>query len=189
MIKITPPFKDMQPSDITQGFSTKHKALDIVKMKAKYWGYGEPLVAPEDCEVKWIVGDEPITKDTNGLTRGYGIHLKGLETGSYYTFWHCLPYFPVTKGERISRGKIVAYMGNAGEVYAGGKYVDIADRTDKPYLGTHVHFIMFSNYKKDSQINPLPHIDFSLQSSYNSFDVMKCASVVISKMLKAVGKK
>lgn len=186
-MKITKPFKAATPASITQGFHDGHKGLDMVSWDKNV--YGTPLTAPEHCQVIRIVADTYTPDDTTNLKRGYGIYLKGLETGYVHLYWHILPTTPVTTGQYVKRGQIVAYMGNAGNVRAGGVYVPIEDRLKPSKPGTHLHWEMMSSYtpgNKGVLVDPSKYIDWTLTPSYTVADTLKAIAVVLGKISKLI---
>ena len=185
-MKLTKPFKGMTIENISQTYHSKHPALDICK-SSSVASYGTPLCAPEDCTVLNIVGDKYTPNDTHELEKGYGIYLKGEETGYSYLYWHVLPILPVNTGDSVKRGSIIAFMGNAGLVYTNGVYVPIEERTKSPFKGTHLHLEMFDKgYKigdKKSFLNPLERIDLSLEPLYSTVDLLRATVIVFKKVL------
>lgn len=188
----TIPFKDATIYSITQGYHKDHKALDMVKDRVGVIrkNYGVPLVAPEHCQVTYLKGDTFTPNDESNLKRGYGIWLKGLETGHTHFYWHTLPIFPVNVGDFIQRGKIVAYMGNAGYVTRGGVYVPIERRLDDDRPGTHLHYEMYAPSwelgKKKQFVDMTPMIDWQRKPSYTNKDVLRCAAIVLGKLSKLI---
>lgn len=181
---ITPPFKDATRTSIVQSFHDKHKGLDMVSWAKTV--YGTPLTAPEHCQVIRIVADTYTPDDTTNIKRGYGIYLKGLETGYVHLFWHILPTVPVSVGDYAKRGSIVAFMGNAGFVTAGGKYVPIEDRLNPSKPGTHLHWEMMTTYtpgNKGVLVDPAKYIDWNLKPDYTLTDLMKATIVVLRKII------
>ncbi len=170
-------FKGMQPQHLTQGFKPTHQALDIVGT------YGSPLCAPENCLVLGIRGDTFTPGDNTNTIRGYGIRLKGLETGTEYLFWHCLPYFPVYGGDSVPRGGIVAFMGNSGYVLVGGKEVPIDERNSPTKPGTHLHI---EGEKDKVPFDLLPEINWSWEPQYSKLDLFKAFMVTLTKISKKV---
>jgi murein DD-endopeptidase MepM/ murein hydrolase activator NlpD len=170
-------FRGMQPTHITQGFHKIHPGLDVVG------AYGTPLCAPEDCLVQGINGDKPVDGSLDGLRYGYGISLKGKETGHTYLYWHCLPYFPVWGGDSVKRGQIVAFMGNAGHVVVGGQVVPIDERLSPSKPGTHLHIEMEMG---ELDVDPLPLINFNWQPQWGYLDLVRAISVCLVKMARAI---
>jgi hypothetical protein len=170
-------FKGMRPEHVTQGFHSEHPALDIVG------SYGTPLCAPENCLVLGVRGDTFTPDDNEPLKYGYGIRLKGQETGREYLFWHCLPYFPVWGGQNVKRGQIVAYMGNSGHVVVGGTDVPVENRLDPHHPGTHLHIEV---YEDGSRIDPSPLINWSWEPQWTYFDFVSAATTCLLKMAKGI---
>lgn len=181
---LTKPIKGLAIADITQGFHKDHKALDIVKRQAT--NSGLPMCAMEQSVVMGITGEEPITDSTSPFLRGYGIKLKGIETGREYLYWHCQPYFPVWGGDTVKRGQIVAFMGNSGYVMVNGQYVQIADRdnlVDGKFSletkGTHLHLEVYEN---GIQVDPIPLINWNWEPNYGYWALLSAIMVVLKKM-------
>lgn len=177
-------YKGMRPEHVTQGFHSKHKGLDIVS------SYGTPLCAPEDCLVTRISGDGPVDGSTEGIKYGYGVHLKGKETGNVYILWHCLPYFPVWGGDSVKRGQVVAFMGNAGYVTVGGRALTVEERDhleDGKFKletgGTHLHIELEVN---GIEVDPLPLISWSWEPQYTKWDLIKAITACLSKIARAI---
>ena len=174
-------FKGQTKGHTSQTFHRKHLALDIIGNNVNF-GYGTPLCAPENCRVVRITGDT-FTPDEHQrdlkVEHGFGIYLKGLETGLEYLYWHCLPIFPVWGGDIVPRGQIVAFMGNYGLVYQEGKYIPIDQRTVAPYKGNHLHIQVED--EGHTRIDPTSLIDWNLEPSYTVLDLMKATLKVISK--------
>ncbi len=190
-MKLTKPFKGMTAADISQTYHDTHPALDICKTSSVA-SYGTPLCAPEDCEVVKITGDKYTPNETHDLERGYGIYLKGLESGYSYLFWHILPVLPVNVGDTVKRGSVVAFMGNAGLVYTNGVYVPLEKRTSNPFAGSHLHLEMFDKGykpgKKKNFLNPLYHLDITLEPTYSYIELLSATAVVLKKTLKLIKK-
>lgn len=179
----------MTVNNISQTFHANHKGLDIWAPKKTgnlANGYGEPLCAPEDVEILSITGDK-LTEGNHALEHGYGVFMKGLETGYSYLFWHTLPVLPVNVGDVIRRGKIVGYMGNAGNVFAGGVYVPLEKRNTAPFNGTHLHIEMYDRGwqlgRRKTFVNPLDHLNYFSEPTYTTGDQLTAASKVLMKML------
>lgn len=186
MPKLSVPFKGFTVNNISQYYHADHRAWDIVGVK-KSRGYGTPLCALEDKEVIMAIADGYTPKDTRNLARGYGVWMRGLETGLVYQYWHTLPYLPVNVGDIVKRGKIVAFMGNAGNVYQNGTYVPIENRLDAEKLGTHLHLVIFPKghipYKTiQKALDPMQYIDLSLQPTYTQMDLLAASAKSLLKM-------
>mgnify|MGYP002507688062 CR=1 FL=1 len=147
------PYKEFQLSQITQGWSDQHKAFDLG------YKYGTWLVAMENCVVENIMTAENWDAGWE-YERGYGILLRSIANPEVkYSYWHCLPFFPVVKGMTVLRGEPVAQMGNSGFVLSNGKPVLMADRLKPPYLGTHCHL----SCPKDT----IDRIDWNLEVKFD----------------------
>lgn len=181
----------MNEAHISQTYHEGHKALDIIPASRTFFGYGVPLTAPEMVRIERITGDTFTPGNEKNLERGYGIWMKGLETGFTHLYWHVLPILPVWGGDVIARGKIVAYMGNAGLVRRNGVYVPLEQRTTPAFPGTHLHWEMFDSaftFKKAGhEVNQIPHLNFLWQPTYTNTDQLAAAAVVLKKMAKKLG--
>lgn len=178
MSKFTKPYKGFSVLDVTQGFHSAHQAIDCVP---KSGAYGKPMVAPEKVLIERIWTPDRITTDNDDLAFGYGIAMVGQESGHRYVYWHCLPVFPVWGGDIVERGKIVAYMGNAGNVNVGGVYVPLDKRLAPEHPGTHLHQIVQVN---GVPVNPLTDMDTLTEPSYTILDVLSATGKVLAKITK-----
>jgi murein DD-endopeptidase MepM/ murein hydrolase activator NlpD len=171
-------FKGMFASAITQGFHDGHPALDIEG------SYGTPLCAPEDCTVLGTRGDamDGVSDSLAELAYGYGVRLKGV-SGDEYLYWHCMPLFPVSSGDKVKQGQIVAYMGNSGHVVVGGVDVPVEDRLNSNHPGTHLHIEMT---RAGTRIDPHPFIDWSLEPEWTKSDYIVAMMKVLGKALKVL---
>lgn len=184
MTKLTLPFKGMKVASITQFYSEKHKALDIVN-GGSIESYGTPLCAPEKCKVLAMKEGTFTPGNVGELERGYGIFLRGLETGLVHEYWHTLPILPVNVGEVVARGRIVAFMGNAGNVFTAGVYVPISERGNVDKKGTHLHYEVMEKYiggKKKNHKDPLPLLNWASEPKYTIDDLKKAQKVVFEKI-------
>ena len=186
MERLSIPYKGATPNHVSQTFHSGHKGLDMVVFAANN-GYGTPLTAPEDVKVLRIIGDTYTPGSNRKLEHGYGLFMKGLETGFTHFYWHTLPILPVSVGQVVRRGEIVAFMGNAGNVRSGGVYVPIEQRTKKPYAGTHLHYeLMSPEYRLGGvkrPLNPLDYLDWGLEPTYGIFGLVGAVSAVVAKAL------
>lgn len=185
MRNLNTPYKNFTKDDITQGFHAKHKAIDSVENSvSRKMLFGLPMCAMEDSKVVYIYrGDKLTPKDTTGQEKGYGVELKGLETGKEYLYWHSQPFFPVSVGDNVKRGQIITYMGNAGTVFSGGVHVPIEERLKAPHKGTHLHLQIWLNGKL---VDPEKFINYSLQPTYTVIDQLKAMAVVLGKMSRVL---
>lgn len=186
MNNLTKFFKGMTPDNISQTFHSEHEGWDLVpKTKTPALRYGTPLCAPETCLVMGIRGDTFTPGNHSNLEYGYGIRLKGLETGREYLYWHCLPIFPVWGGDTVQRGQIVAFMGNAGYVLVGGNLVPLEQRTNPPFAGTHLHVEI---YEGGVNVDPMPLINWNWEPTYSVTDLMKAFIVVLQKQISLLSR-
>lgn len=172
-------FKGFTIDKITQGFHDGHPALDIVNT------YGTPLCSAEDGHVMGLRGDgaDGLSESLAELAYGYGIRIKG-DSGDEYLYWHCMPMFPVSAGDRVTRGQIIAYMGNSGHVVVNGVDVPVENRLDTNHPGTHLHIEYTHN---GVRIDPLPLIDWSLEPNYSKLDVITATVKVVRKIVALIG--
>jgi murein DD-endopeptidase MepM/ murein hydrolase activator NlpD len=161
---------------ISQYFSKQHEAID-------FWGtYAEPLVAVEDGTVMWTREGTYTPDDYTELRKGYNIRIKGV-SGREWLYEHCHPIFPVSLGDKVKAGQIIAYMGNSGNVLAWSvltgryEYIQPEDRTKAPHQGTHLHLECWEN---GVRIDPLPLL--TEEPRYTIFDQMKATMVVLGKI-------
>jgi len=187
---ICKPYKSAKLSDISNPFGANPQWYNGVPHNGVDWvsSYGTPLVAPELCIVDNIITGESINADLAPLSRGYGIILKGLISGKFHLYWHCLPMFPVKCGQTLKQGDVCAFMGNSGFVMTHGVVVPIKLRTQPPYPGTHLHqevFIFDSNSQRVYE-NPLKLVDFSIPISYN---LLTSIMIIIKKIINLILKK
>ena len=136
-MKTVKPFKNATRNSITQGFHAQHLANDFAS------AYGDWLVAPWNAKVLNVRGPENLDGLIDDLQNGCGVKLQSVEDPSLtISYWHCLPIFPVKKGDYVNQGQVVAQMGNTGFVMAGDKIITVDQKLVPPYKGTHVHISM-----------------------------------------------
>jgi murein DD-endopeptidase MepM/ murein hydrolase activator NlpD len=165
-MKILKPFKGAHLSNVTQAFHELHKAIDWLPFR-KLGAYGTPLVSPERCIVGKIYGNNYTPDDSAPMKNGFGLFLKGLDTGLEHLYWHTLPIMPVKTGDTVERGQIVAYCGNSGNVFSGGVYVPLEERNADNKAGTHLHQAVF---EKGVVVDPLLFIELNVEPSYSLFE-------------------
>lgn len=167
------PYQGFQLSHITQGYSDTHRAFDIAKPKGSY---GTWLLAMENCVVENIMTTE--NWDTGyELGRGYGILLRSIANPEVkYSYWHCLPFFPVKKNDIVLIGQPIGQMGNSGFVLSNGQPVLMADRLKPPYKGTHCHL----SCPKDT----IDRIDFTIPVKFDLLTVISLTLFSISNFIK-----
>lgn len=185
---VTKPFKKASVHSITQGFHSQHNGLDMVTPPGMT-AYGTPLCAPERVRIMTVIGNTYTANDSTNTKRGYGLFMKGLETGYIHQFWHTLPIIPVSVGDIIQRGKIVAFMGNAGYVKRNGVYVPLERRNDSDKPGTHLHWEMMEKYENNKEfghVDPRQFIDWSLEPTYTVMDQLTTYTKVLAKIARLI---
>ena len=118
-----------------------HNGVDLVGA-----GYTlDYIVAHSDGTVVTVVSN--CNRNTYRTTgeRIYGNYVKIKHDGGYYTLYAHLKYgtVAVNKGQRVTKGQVLGYMGNTG--YSNG---------------AHLHWEVRD--KSDTRINPTPYIDSDL---------------------------
>lgn len=180
-MKLTKPFKG--PHYFSQFFVGKHNGIDVNAM-ALPLGYGVPLCAPERVQIERIVTPgrlmaEGVEAD-KALAKGYGMRMRGMETGYSHLYWHMLPIMPVNAGEIIERGNIVGYMGNSGNVSstAVGGYVPLKDRNTTKQ-GTHLHWEILD---EGTFVDPYALTDWNTDPNYS---VLHQLQMIVKTLQKA----
>jgi len=174
--RLTKPYKNANVLDISQGFHAKHKAIDWVKT------YGTPIVAPENVRIDEVICDCRVADGPSGIERGFGLHMTGLESGFKYTYWHLWPYAPVWANDQVQRGKIIAFMGNSGNVNTGGHYVPLSDRNAPPFRGTHLHQAVYDT--QNTPVDPLLLTDLWIEPTYSTSELIAAWVKTLTKMGK-----
>lgn len=187
-MKILKPYKGFSLANVTQGYTDLHHAIDSLPVRKGLLAYGTPLVAPEDCVIGKLYGNEYDPNnphDDRPITNGYGLWMKGA-SGYEHLYWHCQPVFPVNTGDSVKQGTIVGYVGDSGNVTVGGVYVPISERDHAPFLGTHLHQGAVEERNgqpnKGMPVNPLDLMDLETEPSYTIWDELKAASVTLMKI-------
>jgi len=189
----TLPWKGMKPAHITQGFHEKHQGIDVAgENPVLLRGYGVPLCAPENCRIERIIGDTFTPESHENLERGFGVWFTGLETGRVHVYWHTQPILPVHGGQIVQRGKILAFMGNSGKVWSGGKPVPIDERSVKPYAGTHLHWEIYPQghpvgfFGGKNRIDPQPLLNWNWQPQYGWGDLLAAYKTTLEKVSSVI---
>lgn len=172
---ILKPYKNFNTDCVTQVFHQFHKAIDSLP-KGKF-AYGCPLVAPERCRIGKIYGNTK-TENNDALKNGYGLFMKGIDSGFEHLYWHTLPVMPVSTGDIVEKGTIVAFVGNSGNVISGGVYVPLEDRLLDNKAGTHLHQVIT---KDGFPFDPLSIIDLNTEPSYSTLDLIIALTKTITK--------
>ena len=128
---------------ITTYFSAGHKALDIFK------GYGTKIYAANNGVVTTVkAGCIAGNLACNG--RGGNYVIIKHNSSNYYTVYMHLKDIHVKVGDNVSKGQVIASMGNTGNVIPVPTAVS-------PYLGTHLHFCLYIGepYRGGYAVNPM----------------------------------
>ena len=128
---------------ITTYFSAGHKALDIFK------GYGTNIYAANNGVVTTVkAGCIAGNLACNG--RGGNYVVVKHNSSNYYTVYMHLKDIHVKVGDNVSKGQVIASMGNTGNVIP-------VPTAASPYLGTHLHFCLYIGepYRGGYAVNPM----------------------------------
>ena len=128
---------------ITTYFSAGHKALDIFK------GYGTNIYAANNGVVTTVkAGCIAGNLACNG--RGGNYVVVKHNSSNYYTVYMHLKDIHVKVGDNVSKGQVIASMGNTGNVIP-------VPTSSSPYLGTHLHFCLYIGepYRGGYAVNPM----------------------------------
>ncbi len=132
-----------QQYTITTYYSAGHKALDIYK------GYGSNIYAANNGVVTSVrAGCVSGNLACNG--RGGNYVVINHNSSNYYTVYMHLKEIRVKEGDVVSRGQVIATMGNTGNVIP-------VPTASAPYLGTHLHFCLYIGepYRGGDAVNPM----------------------------------
>lgn len=128
---------------ITQNYSQKHKALDIVGQ-----GKTGSVLDYITAHTSGIV--EEVRKNATGFETGgsYGNYVLIKHANGYKTRYAHMAYgtVNVNKGTTVSAGQVIGYMGNTGTAYGG-----------------HLHFEVIS--PSGEKLNPYPYLTHQLPST------------------------
>lgn len=128
---------------ITTYFSAGHKALDIFK------GYGTNIYAANNGVVTTVkAGCIAGNLACNG--RGGNYVIIKHNSSNYYTVYMHLKDIHVKVGDNVSKGQVIASMGNTGNVIP-------VPTSSSPYLGAHLHFCLYIGepYRGGYAVNPM----------------------------------
>ena len=148
--------------EVTQGYKRGiHNGIDIVN---RGYTLGNILAHSDGIVVE-------ARNNCNSFESGsYGNYLKIKHTNNYYTLYGHMAYNTVRyrKGDKVSKGNIIGYMGNTGESYGG-----------------HLHFEVRN--QNDERIDPteyvnsdLPNIKPTPSKKYNIGDIVNINGVYVS---------
>ena len=129
---------------ITTYYSSYHRAIDIYS----YSGNGSNIYAANNGTVS-LVKSGCVVGDLSCNGKG-GNYIVINHNNNYYTVYMHLKSINVKVGDTVSRGQIIGYMGNTGNVIP-------VPSASSPYSGTHLHFCLYVGepYKDGYAINPM----------------------------------
>ncbi len=141
-------------NQITVGFKENHLGVDLVKLRNS----ADAVICHTTGEVVMIQTGIPNDKGSTG-NRSYGNFVKIRHENGYYTLYAHLKDVYVKKGDLVSTGEKIGYMGESGNAY-----------------GVHLHFEVRD--PQDKRINPTPYLDADLPNTsdkiyYQSYDNKK----------------
>ena len=120
---------------ITQGYSSKNRGIDIENHKKES---DNQIKAHSSGTVVWIQTGQKNNKNATG-NKSYGNAIKIKHANGMYTLYAHLRTVKVKKGQSVSKGQIIAVMGNTGRSYGRHCHWEVRDKNDKrinptPYL-------------------------------------------------------
>ena len=138
---------------ITQYYSNSHKANDMVK----YYNATCTIIAHTEGTVVFCQTGQKNNPNATG-NASYGNCVKIKHPNGYYTLYAHMEKVYVKKGQYVSTGQDIGYMGNTGRSF-----------------GAHLHFELRT--KNDTRINPQPYLDSDLpgmnKNYYQAYDNVK----------------
>jgi len=120
-----------------------HEALDIVKKRYQQ----DNIIAHSDGTVVMVQTKIPHDPGSTG-NRSYGNFVKIKHQDGYYTLYAHLKEVYVKKGQKVTKGEKIGFMGQTGNAY-----------------GIHLHFEIRNSY--DRRIDPTPYLDKDLPKNEN----------------------
>jgi hypothetical protein len=178
------PYQGAKKIHITQGYSEQHKAIDLAFSEC----YGKPLVGVFNKSIVFELNEATSPLQKNPGSRGFGIHLKDLESDLHCVYFHTLGIFPKKRLENVLMGEITGFLGNSGYILDNkGVYVPLEKRPYFPYPGSHLHFEVFKVEEDGSRIylNPMDYIDWSIGAETNRWKIEKLLPS-ISKTIQSI---
>lgn len=111
--------------EVTQEYKgTQHGGIDVVN---KEYTLGN-IVAHSDGEVV------EVRNNCNSFESGgsYGNYVKVKHDNGYYTLYAHMAYntVKVSKGQRVSKGQLLGYMGSTGTAYGGHLHFEVRNTSD-----------------------------------------------------------
>lgn len=133
-----------------------HQGVDVVKK----WYQADAVIAHSDGEFVLVQTGMTNSPGSTG-NASYGNFVKLRHEDGYYTLYAHLNTVYVNKGDKVTKGQQIGYMGQTGNAY-----------------GVHLHFEVRNQY--DTRIDPTPFIDSDLpvasesaKLSYQAYDNVK----------------
>ena len=142
-------------NQITNGYRKNvHEAVDVVKK----WYQQAPVIAHSSGEVVLVQTGKAHNPGSTG-NESYGNFVKIKHEDGYYTLYAHLREVYVKKGDLVTQGQQIGYMGDTGNAY-----------------GVHLHFEVRNTY--DVRIDPTPYLDADLPKEerklyYQAYDNVK----------------
>lgn len=131
---------------ITQNYSEKHKAVDIVAENHET----DYIIAHSDGVVTFCQKGQENNTTLKG-NASYGNCVKINHGNGYTTLYAHLKEVNVSLNEKVSKGQILGYMGNTGRAF-----------------GIHLHFEVRLN---NVRINPIPYLTKDLPINIREYQV------------------
>lgn len=128
-------------NQITCAYGNGHNGIDLVKKRFSYDG----IIAHTQGEVVYVQNGYKNAKGTRGMA-AFGNMVKIKHPNNYRTVYAHLASVDVEKGDKVSTGQRIGYMGNTGNSYGGHLHFEVRNTSDK-------------------RINPKPYINADLPNS------------------------
>lgn len=112
---------------ITQGYSSKHKAVDIGWHKLES---DNQVLAHSEGIVVWVQTGQKNNKGAKG-NKSYGNAIKIKHNNGMFTLYAHLRSVKVKKGQTVTKGQVIGVMGNTGNSYGRHLHFEVRDKNDK----------------------------------------------------------
>ena len=140
-------------NQITQGYSSSHKAVDLVKYKNKTCY----IIAHTEGKVVWVQTGQGHNPGSTG-NKSYGNAVKIQHPNGYYTLYAHMKDVKVKLNQYVSTGQVIGYMSDSGNA-----------------KGAHLHLEL--RLPDNTRINPTPYLDSDLPNmgtiTYQVYDCKK----------------
>lgn len=146
---------------ITQGFSSAHTAVDLVKAPS----LTDNITAHSAGKVVFCQKGHKNAKGSKG-NASYGNCVKIDHGDGYFTLYAHLSKVDVNLSDRVTQGQIIGYMGDSGNAY-----------------GAHLHFEVF---KGGARIDPTPFLNADLPIAKPASAPVKTADKSVDELAKEV---